>query len=454
MQHLFTEFSPSTKQQWKEQIIKDLKGIDFNLLTWKTHNGLDIAPFYTPEDLHSPTPPLFAHQGWDICEQITVTDEAEANARALKALENGASGLAFYIHKKINTAALINGISLEHIYSQFFLSNDALHVLSDLKQVYGQVNPHDHKLKCFAHVDPLSLYAYYGEWHASLEQDLSVLKQLIHIPVNVSLYEEAGAGTVNELAIGLAHLNEHFNYLSEQNDLQTKQAVHTIFSVAPDFFTEIAKLRAWRKLIALLQQQYGIGLPVHLHVQTAQIDKSSMDAYTNMLRTTTEAMSAVIGGADSICVLPYNEMYEKATDFSSRIALNQQHVLKNESYLDKVSDIAAGSYYIESLTDSIAEKAWEQFKMIESKGGFIACMKSGFIQDLIAADAAVLQQEVKENKLILVGVNKFQNLKEVIKPLAGSKPSGRKTEIRPIQPIRLAEAFERAAMNSELSTPN
>lgn len=441
MKKLFQEFSGTTSQQWKEQIIKDLKGIDFSTLIWKTHNGFDANPFYTSEDLQETKEPLFANSDWDICEQITVTTEKESNERALRALKGGASGLSFYINKKIDTGALLKGISLEHIYSQFFISNDALHVLSDLKKYYGKINPHDHKIKCFVNIDPLCMFAFYGEWHENEEKDISVLDQLQHIPVNVSLYEEAGASTVNELAIGLAHTNEYFNYLLNKNKLE-KKSLHFIFSVAPDFFTEIAKFRAFRKLIALLQEQYKTNFPIHIHAQTAQIDKSSLDAYNNMLRTTTEGMSAVIGGVDSLSILPFNEGYEKNSDFSSRIAINQQHILKDESYLNKVADISAGSYYIESITDEIAEKAWEQFKVIESKGGFLACLKNNFIQDLISENSEKLIQEAKEGKLVLVGVNKFQNKLESSKFKVQSSVSPAKTLITPIKPIRLASTFE------------
>lgn len=443
MEKLFSEFNGLTSAQWKEQIVKDLKGVDFNQLVWKTHNGFDVNPFYTAEDLKETKQPLFTRSDWDICEQIMVADEKEANQRALKALEGGASGLSFFINKKINTSVLLKDISLKHIYSQFNISNDALHVLDDLKEFYGKVNEHDGKIKCFVNIDPLHLLAFYGEWHEDEAKDLSVLNKLQHIPVNVGLYEDAGASTVNELAIGLAHANEYFNYLSEQKNLKDK-SLHFSFSVAPDFFTEIAKFRAFRKLIALLQEQYRTNFPVHIHAQTTMADKSSMDIYNNMLRTTTEAMSAVIGGANSLCVLPYNEGFEKGSEFSSRIAINQQHILKDESYLNKVADISAGSYYIESVTDSIAEKAWEQFKVIESKGGFIACLKNNFIQDLITQGANSLQEEFNEGKLVLVGVNKFQNKEEKNKVKAESaKYVPAKKVVNPIRPIRLAYLLEK-----------
>ncbi len=441
MEKLFSEFTGVTSAQWKEQIIKDLKGKDFDQLVSKSHNGFSINPFYTSEDLKEKKEPLFTNSDWDICEHIMVGDEKEANQRALKALEGGASGLSFFINKKINTSVLLKDISLQHIYSQFNISNDALHVLEDLKEHYGKINEHDGKIKCFVNLDPLHLYAFYGEWHDDETKDLSILKKLQHIPVNVGLYEDAGASTVNELAIGLAHANEYFNYLSEQNELKNR-SLHFSFSVAPDFFTEIAKFRAFRKLIALLQEQYNTNFPIHIHAQTTMADKSSLDIYNNMLRTTTEAMSAIIGGANSLSGLPYNEGFEKTTEFSSRIAINQQHILKDESYLNKVADISAGSYYIESITDSIAEKAWEQFKVIESKGGFIVCLKNNFIQDFISQGANDLQKEFKEGKLILVGVNKYENKGESIKYKNEESKALSKRDIMPIRPIRLAQRME------------
>jgi methylmalonyl-CoA mutase len=455
MNLLFKDFSPVTAQQWKEQVIKDLKGIDFEQLRWKTNNGITINPFYTAEDLKGTKQPLFTTQEWDICEQIMVADEKESNQRALRALQGGASGLSFYIHKKIDTKALLKDISLEHIYTQFFISNDALHVLDDLNGYYGKKNTFDGKLKCFVNIDPLCLLAFYGEWHENSGKDLSLLESLAHIPVNVSLYQEAGANTVNELATGLSHLNEYFNYLDNKKGL-TGKTLHFTFSVNGDFYNEIAKFRAFRKIVNLLQEQYSVSLPVHIHAQTAQINKSSLDPYTNMLRTTTEAMSAIIGGCDSLSVLPFNEGFGKVNDFSSRIARNQQHILKDESYLDKVADISSGSYYIETLTDQLAEAAWEQFKLIESKGGFIKCIENSFIQDTISKDADLIMSQVEEGKMVLVGVNKFQNPKEnevdsafKVKSKENSSPPFKR-----IKPIRLAYSFEQAKATKTETSKN
>jgi methylmalonyl-CoA mutase len=457
MDLLFKEFSPVTAQQWKEQIVKDLKATDFKDLFWKTNNGTIVKPFFTSEDQEEKVSPLFRESDWDVCEQIRVKDEKAANERALTALKGGASGLSFYIHKKINAKILLKDISLEHIYTQFFISNDALHILDDLKEFYGKTNPFDGKIKCFVNIDPLCLFAFFGEWHDDEDKDLSVLKQLMHIPVNVSLYQEAGANTINELAFGLAHLNEYFNYLDKNKSLKNK-TLHFTFSAGGDFFNEIAKLRAFRKLVTLLQEQYKTNFPLHIHAQTAQINKSSIDAYTNMLRTTTEGMSAVIGGCNSLCVLPFDEGFESGheTDtnlFGARISRNQQHVFKEESYLNKVADISSGSYYLETLTGQLAEQSWEQFKAIESNGGFVASLKNNFIQNIIEKDAENILSQVKEGKLILVGVNKYQNPKEAIKdssyvvlPVKDEK----KKPVKRIEPLRLAYSFEREKVMQKL----
>jgi methylmalonyl-CoA mutase len=410
MEKLFSEFNALSQQQWKDQIIKDLKGGDYNSLIWHTKNGFDIEPFYNKEGSADHTP-LFTHSDWDICEPIDVFDERFANHQALQALKKGASGLVFNINKKVDTQKLLKDISLYHIYSQFNISNDALHILEDLKNIYGQKNAYDGKLKCFVNIDPLHLFAFYGEWHDDQQKDLSVLKQLVHIPVNGSLYQEAGSTQVNELAFTLAHLNEYFNYLNSENNLDRKP-IQVSVSVGGEFFTEIAKLRALRKLIVLLSDSYKTTNAVYLHVQTTMLNKSEKDAYTNLLRSTTEAMSAVIGGANSISIKGFDEPYSIANEFSSRMAINQQHILKDESYLNKVADMAAGSYYIEQLTDHLAHHAWEKFKELETKGGFIANIESGAIQSLIAKDLDALKENYANHKAVLIGVNKYPNAKD------------------------------------------
>ena len=419
MQKLFTEFTSTTAAQWKEQLVKDLKGIDYNTLVWKTNSGIEVQPFYTKENLTTNPNPVFAKNDWAICENIFVSDSKTANAQALNALQNGASGLVFHVTKQTDFAVLLKGILLQHIYSLFMVKPE---FEKELTTFLNSISTGD---SCFVECD------------TTLDGKVE-LRSTSYICINTNLYQEAGANTINELAFSIAHLNEYLNVAPS-----SIKTVHLNISVGGDFFMEIAKLRALRKLGDFLLNQYGIKADIHIHAQTTLINKSTIDSYNNMLRSTTEAMSASIGGANSIVVLPFDVEFKSQNDFSSRMARNQQLILKDESYLNVVADMAAGSYYIETLTETLCEKAWEQFKVIESKGGLLACLKSNYIQDIISKDAETLIQQFKEGKLVLVGVNKFQNKNEEVKSVKRkntSHSSGIKT-------INLSESLEQQLAN-------
>ena len=434
MQKLFTEFNATTEQQWKDQLIKDLKGIDFNTLVWKTNAGLNVQPFYTSETTTRKSPLVFTHNDWAICEYIIVKNEKEANTQALNALSNGASGLVFVIDHKIDSSVLLKGISVQHIYTLFKISSAFAEELQNALQSIECGN------QCFIDTDVIAHFAQTGNWISSYEKDLYSQKSDSTLAVDGRLYQEAGANIINELAFTLSHLNDYLAYRSENNSLKSLKKVHLSVSVGSDFFMEIAKLRALRNLVSFLLNQYELKLEIHIHGQTTSINKSSIDSYTNMLRSTTEAMSASIGGCDSIVVLPFDASFNEPTDFSMRMARNQQLILKEESYLNKVADMGAGSYYIENTTKTLCEKAWQQFKHIESKGGLIECLKANIIQDIISNDAEMLTNQVKEGKMVLVGVNKYKNETEVInivKEKIISVLENNKTLIRPINTINL-----------------
>lgn len=427
-------FNATTEQQWKDQLIKDLKGIDFNTLVWKTNAGLNVQPFYTSETTRQKSPLVFTHNDWAICEYIIVKNEKEANTQALNALSNGASGLVFVIDHKIDSAVLLKGISVQHIYTLFKISSAFAEELQNTLQSIECGN------QCFIDTDVIAHFAQTGNWISSYEKDLDSQKSDSTVAVDGRLYQEAGANIINELAFTLSHLNDYLAYRSENNSLKSLKKVHLSVSVGSDFFMEIAKLRALRNLVSFLLNQYELKLEIHIHGQTTSINKSSIDSYTNMLRSTTEAMSASIGGCDSIVVLPFDASFNEPTDFSMRMARNQQLILKEESYLNKVADMGAGSYYIENTTKTLCEKAWQQFKHIESKGGLIECLKANIIQDIISNDAEMLTNQVKEGKMVLVGVNKYKNETEVInivKEKIISVLENNKTLIRPINTINL-----------------
>jgi methylmalonyl-CoA mutase len=411
METLFESFPKSSYEDWQKQVTKDLKGESIESLLWENENGFTVKPFYTQEQLQTAPQSAFTHSDWDICEFIEVKNESEANYQALEALQGGASGLVFSISKPINTAVLLKNISVEHIYTQFNISNDATHVINDLKQFDGQINAFSKQMQCFVTLDPIYLLGKYGEWHLSYEQDLTTILNSSYLSVNAAHYHESGAYASTQLGILLAHLNEYLHFLTEKKQAIPNQ-IHLSLSIGNSFFIEIAKLKAVRHLVNLLLESYNMKVNIHLHAQTALINKSNKDSNTNLLRTTTESMSAVLGGCNSLVTLPFDAGFKHDTSFSRRIARNQQHILKGESYLHQLADVSAGSYYVENIVSELGKKAWDIFKGIENEGGFIKSFETGSIQNRIAKDFNTQQQAMESNEKIMIGVNKFPNTQE------------------------------------------
>jgi methylmalonyl-CoA mutase len=445
MDKLFSEFNPSTAADWKQQINKDLKGFDYEKLISHNNNGFDVNPFYTSEDLSEKQLSLFAHNNWEICTNINIgNDDKAANAEALKALIGGASSLIFTLYKKTDFNTLLKEISIEHIELNFVLKYPDPAFISDFTSYLKKQHIAAEKLNASVCFDVIHHFAESGNWYQSQEQDFlnQAKTSFKKISVNASLYQNAGATQSFELACALAHAHEYLVKLTEKKE-PTESTFRFTVAIGSDFFGEIAKLRALRKLWAIISKEYAVNAELDLHAETSFINKSSLDAYTNMLRTSTEGMSAVIGGCNSLTINPYNESFENTTALSERMARNQQLIFKEESYLHHTADMGAGSYYIESLTNQLAEKAWEAFKQIEEKGGFMACLKSNYIQDTIQEQANQLITQFKEAQLVLVGVNKFQNPKETgtSEVKKHKREESATTLIRVIKPLSLAEHF-------------
>lgn len=422
---LFAEFPPIPAEQWLQQVIRDLKGEDFNeKLTYTTPDGITVKPFYTLEDglNRDERKPLFSHTDWEVCEEIDVTDEKIANKKALHALNNGASGLVFHLDANANLDTLLNEIQIQYIAVQFVLSGDAAVFIKNTERYILSRQLDAKQLNVCVNVDPVAAVLRSGIWEKPVDTAKEELKALFStensfrtINVNAAAYQQAGAPQAYEIGCALAHLNEYMGWLNESGTaakaFNTKIQLNV--SVGPDYFFEIAKLRAYRKVMALFLDTYGIQPEIYIHAQTSFRTMTAMDAYNNLLRATTEAMSATIGGCNSLSVLPFDATYnESDNEFSDRLSRNIQLILKSESYFDKIADAAAGTYFIEELTEQLAEKAWEDFREIEQAGGMIACIENGKIQSAINAFAAKAQEDFDSGKSVLVGTNKFPNAEE------------------------------------------
>jgi methylmalonyl-CoA mutase len=439
MEQLFTDFNIADAQAWKARLEKDLKGVTFEQLSVTDRNGITIHPFYTNEDITATKEPVTTQPDWSICAAVKVTDAKAANVQALTELNNGASGLYFYIEQDVDLSILLQDIELPYIYSCFVLNSNVVSFSEKLQQYISDKGWDASEMDLFLSYDFIGKYLQTGSWKDSQIEDIKsflsfVGKNVYNICVDATLFQNAGANTTYELAYALAMVNEYLHLLEEDNKMGSLKKINISLATDTSFFEQIAKLRAFRKLLPLIFEQYNISPAIHLHVETSNTYRSPFDSYSNLLRDTIAGMAGVIGGCDSLYIHPFNETLVEPTDFSRRMSRNQQLIFKEESYLDKVADAAAGSYYLETLTEQLAQQAWSSFKEIEKDGGLLAAFEKGIIQSTIAEQAQQLVRDYKDGKRVLIGVNKFVNAKDEPNPI---QPKGSNT--KGLKPLLLSD---------------
>ncbi|WP_424494447.1 methylmalonyl-CoA mutase subunit beta [Salinimicrobium sp. GXAS 041] len=459
--NLFSDFDEVSAKQWKQKIQYDLKGADYNKnLVWNSNDGVAVNPFYHPDDSPEPVS-VKAPSGWNICEKIFVASAEKSNKKALEALEKGAESLWFNISsEEIEPEMLFLDIPLgtTPIYISFEFLSEAY--FSKLKKFFSG-KEHQVSLQ----IDIVGNLARSGNWFKSLKEDFSLLNEIVSetevfptaVSVNMGLYENAGANIPQQLAYALAHATEYLQDFEKQKDFSAarKKAFKMTFltAVGSNYFFEIAKLRALRLLFSTVAEEFGVSEKCFILAQPSKRNKTIYDYNVNLLRTTTECMSAALGGADAICNLPYDSVFHKENDFARRIARNQLLILKNESYFEKAANPAEGAYYIETLTQQFAERALEIFKGIENAGGFLTQLKEGTIQKKITESAKKQQEQFKEGELVLVGTNKYANhedkMKDELQLFPFLKKHPRKTLIQPILERRIAEKHEQERLEKE-----
>jgi methylmalonyl-CoA mutase len=449
--NLFDAFEPVSSKQWKQQIQYELKGADYNdNLVWESHEGIKVKPFYHNDEteiryaLKENNTPFF------ILQNIYVHDVALSNKRAIDTLNRGAESIRFTIEKEsVILADLMQNLPLENTTYFFylpFLSIDFVNKINDFAA--------NNKAKFCIQLDPIGQLTKDGNWFENGERDFEKLNtissksSLPFITIQSGLYQNAGANMVQQLAYTLAHVNEYFNRIKSIN-----QPITIEIAIGTNYFFEIAKVRALRLLFNTLATEYNYTFECHIIATPTKRNKTLYDYNVNMLRTTTECMSAVLGGADAVANLPYDSLYHKDNEFGDRIARNQLLILKHESYFDKVSNPADGAYYIESLTEQLAEKGLLLFKEIETKGGFITQLIEGNIQKKISESAAKEQELFDTGKEVLLGTNKYPNendkMKHDLELFPFVKQNPRKTLIVPIIEKRLAEKIEQQRLSQE-----
>ena len=451
--NLFDDFNPISSKQWKQKIQFELKGADYNeTVVWNSPEDIQVKPFYHKDEFAKSFPIATKATEFSICQNIFVFDIEKSIERAQDSLSRGAESLRFTIeNESIDVTNLLEKLPLEKVTVYFNLGFISIDFVKKIDTFAKKNNT-----TIFCNLDPIGQLAKDGNWFTTSEKSnfdtLNILSQTIStaslLSINSALYQNAGATIVQQIAYSLGHATEYFNRVEPIN----KPIVFEV-AVGTNYFFEIAKLRALRLLFTTIAKEYNHNIDCNIIVSPTKRNKTIYDYNVNMLRTTTECMSAIIGGADAIANLPYDALYHKDNEFGDRIARNQLLILKNESYFDKVNNPADGSYYIENLTNQLAEKALALFKDIEANGGFLKQLNDGIIKRKIQESADAAQELFDSGKEILLGTNKHPNKQDKMKhdlelfPFVKVKP--RKTLITPIIEKRLAEKIEQERLNLE-----
>jgi len=391
---LFSEFPPVKTEEWERKILEDLKGADYKKkLLWKTPDGMVFRPYYRREDLSGleyldcfpGQYPLvrgnkLLNNKWEIRQDLIVRSFSDANRKTLDLLEKGITSPGFILNGNIpktelQLKKLLRGIDLQKIPVHFTIDSNDYSILHFLSVLIQKANLNPVLIRGSLNLDPVGHLFQTGKFYKDKEKDILVLKKAIEfslsalpsfkiLTINAGIFHNAGASLIQELAFSLAAGAEYLSVLTDLglavDEITPRMSFH--FSSGTEYFLEIAKLRAARILWSVITDSFGSQKTdpsaMYIHSSTSEWKTTIYDPYNNILRGTTGSMSAILGGANSILVTPFDQATGIPGEFSERLARNTQMILKEEAYLDKVVDPGAGSYYIENLTDTIAEAAW------------------------------------------------------------------------------------------------
>lgn len=493
---LFTEFPPVSTAEWEAVIREDLKGADYDKkLVWKTLEGFSVRPYYRSEDLanletvhvkpgdfpfvrgnHQKGNQWLIRQDFEVC----LDKPTEANRKAIDMLSRGVESLGFSLCSDCepsydSISRLLKDIDLSKVEVNFTGGSATAKALPFIIKYFEQsgVKPTD----IIGSIDysPLTTLALKGKFccenDASYQGFVNVLNAVKPFPkfrvigINAHVFHNSGSSAVQELAFGLAMACDYLNELTDKgfNIDELASRIRFNFAVGSSYFMEIAKFRAarllWAKMVEAYNPKSKDVARMSIHAETSRWNLTVYDPYVNMLRTTTESMSAVLAGVDSLNVLPFDTPYAQPSAFSERIARNQQILLREESHFGKVADPGAGSYYIENLTISIAEHAWNLFLEVDGMGGFREAFTKGFIQEKIGEVAAKCDANIASRRETILGTNQYPNFTEVadlskVKPEAVTRQKPVKSAdaiAQPLVPYRGAQAFEELRYRTDSS---
>lgn len=476
-------FSLFTKGNWVEKAETSLKGKKIDTLKSNTYEDITLKPLYTMEDeLVVPNYPGgadfrrgiyplgYVTDDWKIAQEISFKSTKELKDKLTSALHRGQNALSFEItdellQDKETLIEIFEGLSESY---PFALNAKGLQAafITELTRTLDENGDKD-KITGYIGSDPISIFAEEGfiskevlsSWAENIKKLKENLPHLRTVLVNTSTFHQGGANAVQEIGIAAAVGVFYLQQLAEQG-MTLKEILSDIvfkFSIGSNYFMEVAKLRAARIIWNKITEVYGAGIEVRgmfIAAETSSFTKTVYDPHVNILRAGSEAFAAVTGGIQYLHVTPFDEI-TGSSELGERIARNTQNILQQEASLQKVGDPAGGSWYIESLTTELAEKAWSYFQQIEAKGGILEVIKTSWLQNEISTVYEKRKNDIFYRKQSIVGTNVYANLDEKISNVVVNKTDNYLSkpesalEITPIPKLRLSESFEDLRRMSE-----
>ncbi len=414
MEKLFEEFSPKTLKEWNQKIVSDLKEKNYESLIWDSPEHIKVAPVFNQESITKLKGDItHNHSDWEIEQSLN----KPTNKEILACLNGGASALLLKNVPTQDLEAILENVLIQYIHTSI-QSKSIESSIDVLLRLIEKRALDKNSIKGSIQYDPLMESLQKGTFESnfwkkfsSVQEKTDSLSAFKSISIQGVEYHNAGASATQELAFTLAQLSE---YLTNNEHLKTKK-VQISLGVSTNYFFEIAKFRAMRILWSQILKAYKKEeYPLNLRAETGLRTSTIFDPYVNMLRSTSQCMSAAIGGANTININSFNAAYKKDDAFAQRSARNISLILKEESYFNKVIDPSSGSYYIEYLTNELSLNAWELFQKIEAQGGWMEAVKTNFIQDSIEQNAAEQEENLKTEHTHLLGTNLYPNKEETM----------------------------------------
>jgi methylmalonyl-CoA mutase len=441
-----TNFKNASLEDWQEKASASLKGKPLDTLYTSTYEDITLKPLYTKEDIlddmvndlpgqedfrRGINPLGYQSNPWQIANRIAYGNLDELEEKITAALAKGQTAISFEMKPALfeDNSKLITFMAKFNSSHPYSINAGYLQVplLAALIHASNEDGGSSNSTGFIA-ADPVAVASlaggfykeeelFFREWSKVIEEANRHLPELKTVLVNTSPYHNSGANAVQELAVALSTGIYLLQKLIEEG-WELKKALSKMvfhFSVGSNFFMETAKLRAARLLWNKTVKAYGAAEEegkMVISAETSMFTKTIFDPYVNMLRSGNEAFAAVLGGIQYLHTGTFDEPSGHTSSFSERAARNTQLILKSEAHLEKVADPAGGSWYIESITRELAEKSWELFLEIDSKGGILEVLKNGWLQEQITQTAEVRKQDIYNRKKSIIGTNVYANLSE------------------------------------------